>query len=76
MVFPDFLPDGTTPNGDPKFRSGASGDVIHFSATQAFFFGFQYSDAFLEAMRLTAVVPSDRTKGCGAEVQAPVARCG
>ena len=48
-VFPDFMPDGS-PNGDPKYRSGASGDVIHFSATQAFFFGFEYFNAYLAAL--------------------------
>ena len=74
-VFPDFAPDGS-PNGDPKFRSGASGDVIHFSANQAFFLGFEYYNAYLAALRVTAVVPSARTAGCNAPVQPPVARCG
>lgn len=76
-VFTDFLPDGVTPNGDPKLRSGASGDVIHFTATMAFQMGFQYWGAYLRAMQLTTPVPSARTAACpGSPVQAPVARCG
>ena len=74
-VFPDFMPDGS-PNGDPKYRSGASGDVIHFSANQAFFFGFEYFNAYLAALKVTAVVPSDRTQACGKPVQPPVSVCG
>jgi hypothetical protein len=74
-VFADFTPGGL-PNGDPKYRSGASGDVIHFSATQAFFLGFEYFNAYRSALQLTAVVPSGRTSGCGSPVQPPVARCG
>ena len=73
-VFPDFLPDGT-PNGDPKYRSGASGDVIHFTATQAFFMGFQYWQAYEKALELTQVVPSSRTAGCSGTPQAPVTKC-
>jgi hypothetical protein len=74
-VFPDFLPGGI-PNGDPKARSGASGDVIHFTATQAFFMGFQYWSAFARAAVLTSVVPSAQTQACGAPVQPAVAKCG
>ena len=53
-------PDGT-PYGDPAYRSGASGDVIHFTATQATFLGFQYWQAYGRATALTAPVPSART---------------
>ena len=75
-VFADFMPDGKTPNGDPNYRSGVSNDVIHFTATQAVFLGFQYWSAYLRAANLTSVVPSSRTAACGAAPQAPVARCG
>lgn len=76
-VFPDYMPDGVTPNGDPKYRSGASGDVIHYTATQAFFLGFEYWAAYLRATALTSVVPSAQTVACpGAAVQANVTRCG
>ena len=76
-VFPDYLPDGKTPNGDPNARSGDSNDVIHFTATQAVFLGFQYWSAYLRAVNVTAVVPSSRTLACpGNNVQPPVARCG
>lgn len=74
-VFPEFNPDGT-PAGDPKARSGASGMVIHFTATQQFFFGFEYWSAFLRARALTAVVPSSDTSACGGAIQPPVAACG
>ena len=74
-IFSDFLPDGS-PNGDPDYRSGASGDVIHFTATQAFFMGQQYFEALGRATALTAPVPSAQTQGCpGAAVQPPVATC-
>lgn len=73
-VFPDFAPNGS-PNGDPKYRSGASGDVIHFTATQATLLGFQYWAAFLRAMALMQVVPSSATAACGG-VQPPVTACG
>jgi hypothetical protein len=75
-VFPDYLPDGT-PNGDPKYRSGASGDVIHFTATQQFLFGFQFWQAYTRAMALTRAVLNNQTSACpGSVVQAPVAFCG
>ena len=76
-VFADFKPDGKTPNGDPNYRSGASGMVIHFDATQAVRLGFQYWDAYLRAINLTSVVPSDATKACAGSVPQPsVASCG
>lgn len=75
-VFADFLPNGA-PNGDPKYRSGASGDVIHFTATQAFFLGQQYFVAYQKALNLTTPVPSAETGACpGAAVQPSVAACG
>jgi Carbohydrate esterase, sialic acid-specific acetylesterase len=75
-VFPDFNPDGT-PAGDPAYRSGASGMVIHFDATRAFFFGFEYFTAFMRARALTGVVPSADTRACpGAAPQPNVTRCG
>lgn len=76
-VFADFQPDGVTPNGDLKYRSGASGDVIHFDATQQFFFGFEYWSAYLRATSLTSVVPSTQTANCpGANIQSNVTQCG
>ena len=75
-VFPDFFPDGK-PAGDPNARSGASGMVIHFDATEAFVFGFEYWRAYLRAVALTAAAPSARTGACpGAAPQGPVPRCG
>jgi hypothetical protein len=75
-IFPDFLPDGT-PYGDPKYRSGASGDVIHFTATQATFLGFEYWRAYGRALGLTGVVPSSQTGSCpGSNVQPSVTACG
>jgi len=75
-VFPDFNPDGS-PAGDPLYRSGVSNDVIHFTATQQHFFGFEFWRAFLRATALTAPVPSDATKACpSSAVQPPVAKCG
>ena len=76
-VFPPFKPDGKTPNGDPNYRSGVSGDVIHYDATQNILLGFQYWAAYLRALNLTSVVPSDMTKNCaGGSPQSPVAACG
>jgi hypothetical protein len=76
-VFADFKPDGVTPNGEPRARSGVSNDVIHFDATQNVFLGFEYWRAFLRAAALTAAVPSQQTRACaGADVQPPVAACG
>ena len=75
-VFPDFFPSGQ-PAGDPNARSGVSNMVIHFDATQAFFFGFEYFRAYLRAAALVAVVPSGQTAACpGAAPQSPVPRCG
>ncbi len=74
-IFTDFTPLGA-PNGDPEYRSGASGDVIHFTATQAFFLGQEYYNALLRAQALTAPVESARTAACpGSSVQPPVAKC-
>ena len=76
-VFADFLPDGTTPNGDPNYRSGVSGMVIHFTATQAVRLGWEYFDAYERALALTSPVPSDATKSCaGSVIQPNVTRCG
>lgn len=76
-VFADFLPDGTTPNGDPEARSGASGLVIHFSAQMSGFFGFEYWRAYLRALALTAPVPDAETAACAnSTVQPAVAACG
>ena len=76
-IFADFLPDNVTPNGDLKYRSGASGDVIHFDATQQFFFGFEYWSAYLRAMSLTVPVSSTQTANCpGAIIQSNVTQCG
>lgn len=33
-VFPDYFPGTKTPDGEPGYRSGVTGDVIHFNATQ------------------------------------------
>lgn len=75
-IFPDYLPDGT-PYGDPLYRSGASGDVIHFTATQQVFLGFQYWLAYGRALNLTSVVPSSQTNACpGADIQPSVTVCG
>ena len=74
-IFRDLTPLGA-PNGDPEFRSGASGDVIHFTATQAFFLGQEYYNALLRAKAVTAPVGSARTVACpGSVVQPPVAAC-
>jgi len=76
-VFAPFFPDGVTPNGDPNARSGIPPhSVIHFSATQAFFLGFEYWRAYLAAIKLTSVVPSAATAACAGAPQASVARCG
>ena len=76
-AFAPFKPDGKTPNGDPNYRSGVSGMVIHYDATQNIFLGGQYWDAYLRATALTAVVPSQQTQNCaGSAPQAPVAACG
>ena len=75
-VFADMKPDGS-PNGDPNYRSGVSGDVIHFDATQNIFLGFQYWQAYLRAVALTTPVPSAQTLQCpNSTVQKPVKQCG
>jgi hypothetical protein len=72
----DFLPDGKTPNGDPKYLSGISNMVIHFTAHQAVTLGYQYWAAYQRAIQLTSVVPSSRTAGCsGPNAQPAVERC-
>ena len=65
-IFPDFFPGTTTPCGEPGHRSGITGDVIHFNATQAVRMGYQYWDAYQSAMALTTVAPSAKTKACNA----------
>jgi len=74
-VFADLTPDGR-PNGDPNYRSGVSGLVIHFDATQAFFMGFQYWRAYLNSLQVTSVVSNSETLACGAPLQPTVPRCG
>jgi hypothetical protein len=64
-IFSDFKPDGTTPNGEPGARSGYSGKVIHFNATQATLMGHQYFAAYQRAVGVTTVVPSAKTQACG-----------
>ena len=63
-IFPDFFPGTKTPDGEPNYRSGASGLVIHFNATQATLMGHQYWAAYHRAVKLEAVVPSARTLNC------------
>jgi hypothetical protein len=76
-IFRDYKPDGTTPNGDPNYRSGVSNDVIHFDATQNVRLGFEYFDSYLRALNLTAPVFSSETAACaGSVVQPAVPRCG
>ena len=80
-IFPDFKPGTTIPNGEPEHRSGYSGDVIHFNATQATMMGHQYFRAYQQALKLTTVVPSARTKACSSDSHAAsappaVAQCG
>jgi hypothetical protein len=75
-IFPDYLPTGE-PYGDPNYRSGVSGDVIHFTATQATFLGFEYWRAYARAAELTSVVASGETEGCAGYVpQGAVGACG
>jgi hypothetical protein len=80
-IFLDFFPGTTTPCGEPGHRSGITGDVIHFNATQAVRMGYQYWDAYQSAMALTAVAPSAKTKACNASssIALPeqvIAKCG
>jgi len=63
-IFADFFPGTQTPNGEPNARSGASGLVIHFNATQAVLMGYEYWAAFQRAATLQTVVPSARTLQC------------
>ena len=64
-VFPDFFPGTTVPAGEPGARSGITGDVIHFNATQQTVMGHQYWAAYQRALGLGSAVPSSRTAGCG-----------
>tara|TARA_B110001452_G_scaffold131753_1_gene109451 strand:- start:3776 stop:4714 length:939 start_codon:yes stop_codon:yes gene_type:complete len=63
-IFPDFFPGTHTPDGEPNYRSGASGLVIHFNATEATLLGHQYWAAYHRAVELETVVPSQRTLQC------------
>ena len=63
--FPDFFPGTNTPCGEPGHRSGITGDVIHFNATQAVVMGYQYWNAYLRALKLSLPVKSSRTAACG-----------
>jgi hypothetical protein len=63
-IFSDFMADGKTPNGEPDHRSGVTGDVIHFNATQAVLMGHQYYAAYQRALRVETVVPSAETAAC------------
>jgi hypothetical protein len=63
-IFPDFFPGTKTPCGEPGHRSGITGFVIHFNATQAVRMGHQYFAAYQRAMGLTTVVPSAKTEAC------------
>jgi hypothetical protein len=63
-IFSDFIPGTKTPNGEPGHRSGVTGDVIHFNATQATVMGHQYWAAYQRAVMLTSVVPSSKTSAC------------
>jgi hypothetical protein len=77
-IFPDFFPGTKTPAGDPHFRSGSTGDVIHFNATMATVMGHQYWAAYQRALMVTTPVASARTAACnkgGDESVAPVVTC-
>ena len=63
-IFPDFFPGTRTPDGEPGHRSGITGDVIHFNATQAVLMGHQYWGAYRRAVGLDTVVPSAKTAAC------------
>ena len=71
-IFPDFFPGTNTPDGEPHHRSGVTGDVIHFNATMATVMGYQYFKAYKSALKLTSVVPSDKTKACKNSSYAPL----
>lgn len=64
-IFSDFFPGTHTPNGEPGHRSGITGDVIHFNATQAVLMGHQYFAAYRRAVTVNEVVHSARTDACG-----------
>lgn len=68
-IFPDFFPGTQTPNGEPEYRSGVTGDVIHFNATQAVLMGYQYWHAYQRAVQLEETVPSAITKACNRTLQ-------
>lgn len=78
-IFPDFFPGTTTPDGEPEHRSGVTGDVIHFNATQATLMGHQYWAAYQRALTLTAPIASARTNACAnnsVSQSTPATRCG
>ena len=76
-VFAPFLPDGVTPNGDPNARSGVPPhSVIHFSAQQNIFLGFEFWRAYLAALKVTSPAASAATAACGGAVQPAVSKCG
>lgn len=78
-TFPDCFPGTHKPCGEPMHRSGVTGDVIHFNATQAIIVGHQHFRAHQHAIKLTTVVPSARTKACsnrGAALAPAVTQCG
>jgi len=72
-IFPDLFPGTQTPCGEPGHRSGITGDVIHFNATQATLMGRQYWGAYTRATKLGTPVPSARTAACGGKPVAPAA---
>jgi hypothetical protein len=63
-IFPDFFPGTHTPAGEPRDRSGITGDVIHFNSTMAVHMGHQYWAAYQRAINLEAIVPAARTRAC------------
>ena len=73
-VLPDVFAGTATPAGDPDARSGVTGDVIHFNATQAVAMGREYFEAYARAVALGVVVPSARTRACNrtAAAAAPI----
>eukprot|EP00040_Diaphanoeca_grandis_P017030 m.88369 g.88369 ORF g.88369 m.88369 type:complete len:330 (-) comp26188_c0_seq1:90-1079(-) len=74
-IFPDFFPGTKIPDGEPRFRSGITGDVIHFNATQAVLMGHQYYSAYQRAVQVETLVPSAKTQACSSDQTstAPVA---
>lgn len=63
-IFPDYFPGTHTPDGEPRHRSGVTGDVIHFNATQAVLMGYEYFDAYQRAVTVQTIVPSAKTGTC------------